>query len=396
MLRVGRRIYDRNGKFVDPSFEGFTSILCLTKSSPYGDIGPYCLLNEKGHNMENIWQFSKVYEVVPKTIERYSRYDSTIIWQHPEEIHYKDGKLNEAYKIWRQKGFNNKYHVRYPIGFKNKSKCLFAIKENDDGTLDETKKLNYIEARKEIYLPVYSKLVKPHKKFKELENRLKRGENLLIIEVDGPHQESIDYYKNTYNVSDDFIVNNTILITRENMNIMLNDEKHPFGHGYCLAMALFGKEKEWLSKQEILDNKETDTKNEFDQFIDTLKILKLFTINSNFPLKYDQIVLETKQKYNLPETLDKFKNYFSAKTWYEILEFDTSKWYISKDLCIEAVKKLNKNKEKISYTKYKEFRKLDKKLPPFPSLLYMNFSGIEQEFNNSKTIKVLGKKKKIE
>ena len=26
---------------------------------------------------------------------------------------------------------------------------------------------------------------------------------------------------------------------------MLNDPKHPFGHGYCLAMVLLNKEVEW-------------------------------------------------------------------------------------------------------------------------------------------------------
>ena len=29
-----------------------------------------------------------------------------------------------------------------------------------------------------------------------------------------------------------------MLITPENLNIMLNDPKHPYGHGYCLAKAL--------------------------------------------------------------------------------------------------------------------------------------------------------------
>lgn len=29
------------------------------------------------------------------------------------------------------------------------------------------------------------------------------------------------------------------------MKIMLNDTKHPFGHGYCLDVALLDKEEEW-------------------------------------------------------------------------------------------------------------------------------------------------------
>ena len=67
----------------------------------------------------------------------------------------------------------------------------------------------------------------------------------MIIEVDGPHQESLNYYKHTYGVSEDFIDKNTISVNENNMKIMLNDTKHPFGHGYCLAMALLDKDEEW-------------------------------------------------------------------------------------------------------------------------------------------------------
>lgn len=67
---------------------------------------------------------------------------------------------------------------------------------------------------------------------------LKDGKNLLIVEVDGPHGESLDYYKKKYKVDDNFIEDDTILATKENLKIMLNDTKHAFGHGYCLAVAL--------------------------------------------------------------------------------------------------------------------------------------------------------------
>jgi len=39
---------------------------------------------------------------------------------------------------------------------------------------------------------------------------------------------------------DDFIVNFTIEVNHENMQILINDTKYPFGHGYCLAMELLG------------------------------------------------------------------------------------------------------------------------------------------------------------
>jgi len=244
MIRVGRRKYESNGSFTDPAYEGYTPILCLTKSSPYGEIGPYLLKDDKGRIMENIWQFSKVYQQVPAVKLFKSRYDKTIIWEHPAETHTNSkGKPNEKYWAWREKGMIAPEAIRYPVGFGNMHTCLYALKENADGTMSEP--LDYIEARKQIYLPLYCSMVKTKPKFIELKKRLDKGEKLLIIEVDGPHQESLSYYKEEYQVPNNFITNSTIRVTEVNMQIMLNDPKHPFGHGYCLALALLGVDKEW-------------------------------------------------------------------------------------------------------------------------------------------------------
>jgi hypothetical protein len=192
--------------------------------------------------------------------------------------------INEKYWKWRKNGMECGYAVRYPVGMKARHNCLFSLwpilEENystlhihceASNTLREEQayalresacsaqhidnselkyeKLNYIdaslrerrpkgEARKKIYIPVYTKLVKKEPKFIKLQKMLKKEINLLIIEVDGPKQESLNYYKEIYGVDDHFIENDTILITKNNLNIMLNDEKHAFGHGYVLAAAL--------------------------------------------------------------------------------------------------------------------------------------------------------------
>lgn len=105
-------------------------------------------------------------------------------------------------------------------------------------SLKDGKKLNYVEARKEIYLKEYSDLVIKHPTFHKLQKWLKEGKNLLVIEINDPHQESLDYYKEKYGVEDDFIQHDTMLATKENLEIMLNDTKFPYGHGYCLAACL--------------------------------------------------------------------------------------------------------------------------------------------------------------
>jgi hypothetical protein len=197
-----------------------------------------------------------VYSEVPRSVQRYSRYNSTVIWNYdahrhisesPTVIQYSDGSLpatqidenkylTPEYFKWRYAGFVNPYPVRYPVGRQHRRLCIGSIKSADLGKTNRL--LTYIQARKEIYLPVYRKLVVQQAKFIKLKEMLERGQNLLIVEVDGPHQESLPYYMAKYNVGIDFIEEHTILATPENLSIMLNDSRHPFGHGYCLAIAL--------------------------------------------------------------------------------------------------------------------------------------------------------------
>lgn len=247
-VRVGRRKYNRDGTYTDPKYEGYKSIICMTKCSEYGSLSPYELKNENNQILENIWQFSKVYKKVPKTTQKYSRYSNKVIWKYDDETHIDDNNtlLLSSYWNWRTRGKNSLDAIRYPVGFSNMSKCLFAIKESDIENLNKEnsinlnsiRKLNYIQARKEIYLQEYKNMVRTQKQFKELKKMLDDNINLLIIEVDGPHQETMNYYKQKYNVKNDFIVNDTIEVNQTNMSILLNDEKHPFGHGYCLGIEL--------------------------------------------------------------------------------------------------------------------------------------------------------------
>lgn len=237
-IRVGTRLYSSSypGGYLDPSLEGYTPIVCLTKSSPYGSLGPYVLKSPEGVIMENEYQFSKFYRYVPNVSQVESRFSKKIIWSHPKEIHEdSEGAPNEKYWAWREKGMKCPYPVRWPVGKAISKKCLYSIPSHD-----HAKRLSYIEARKEIYLKRYLELVVLEKQFKALRRRLEQGENLLIIEVDGPHQESLDYYMSTYGVQSNFIVGSTVRANKKNLRILINDPRHPFGHGYCLAIALLG------------------------------------------------------------------------------------------------------------------------------------------------------------
>jgi len=235
-IRVGRTIWQKNGANQSPTYPGFTTITITTKSDDkkFYDLGPYYLRGDNGNIIENIWQFSKVYRKVPYVKENYTPKSPIIAWEYPEEIHADDeGNPNENYFKWRKLGTENKYAVRYPVGKSKVSRGSVLYCLTDSG-----ERLGYIEARKKIYFNVYSKAAMKHKLFLELLSRVKSGENILICETDGPHQESLDYYKDKYGVDNSFIENGTMLANDKNIGIMLNDSKYAFGHGYCLAQML--------------------------------------------------------------------------------------------------------------------------------------------------------------
>jgi hypothetical protein len=237
MLKVGRYNWSRYADCKQPQVPGFTTIIVMTKSSEYGSLGPYVLKDDKGRIMENIWQGSKLYPKVPRVIIPYSEKYRRIVWTWPEEIHVNsDGNITDAYWKWRDALMNNADSVRFPVGKAARHTCKCSLLKISN---DEYECLDYIESRKKIYIPVYTEMVQKAEDFIRLQERYKKGENLLIVEIDGPHHESLKHYMDTYNVSNDFIsTDNVVDATVDNLRILLNDAKHPFGHGYCLAAAL--------------------------------------------------------------------------------------------------------------------------------------------------------------
>jgi hypothetical protein len=180
---------------------------------------------------------------VPQVKQRASRFNPTVIWEHPCEQHIgADGKITEKYRIWRKKLSNNKVPVRYPFGFSGRhNPNQFALVEDaKTGEILQDRKLDYVTARKEIYFPLYLESVKNHPMFLNLKKRLDAGSDLLVVEIDGPHQESLEYYMEKYKVPKNWIENSTMLVTKESLKIMIEDTKHPAGHCLALAMALLG------------------------------------------------------------------------------------------------------------------------------------------------------------
>jgi hypothetical protein len=87
--------------------------------SPFRNQGTIYLGELKAHNVENLWQFTKVYK------------------EHVDDF--------DRWCQWRDGGLSDTFAHRYPMGKGRKAEFSRL-----DG-----KELNYVEARKAIYIPAY-------------------------------------------------------------------------------------------------------------------------------------------------------------------------------------------------------------------------------------------------
>jgi len=138
-------------------------------------------------NMENAWQFSKVYS------------------------EFLDGdNIKPEYWDWCKKGWGDKKAYRYPMG-KGRIPSFSLWGEE---------RLGYIEARKRIYIPLYFRAVKDTSSFKKLkevyEEHKTFDRDLYLIDFDA-------YRHRMFNMS---------------YNDVINCSSRKMGHAFVLAMAL--------------------------------------------------------------------------------------------------------------------------------------------------------------
>ena len=135
-------------------------------------------------NIENAWQYSKIYQ----------------------DFVDKEGNPTKAYFIWAKSGWRKERADRYPMG--RGAKPLYSYWDGQ--------KLDYIDARKKIYIPLYARAVVKTKEYNELKRRYDKGEDLILWDFDGykfPDKEK------TY------------------LDV-INDEKKKMGHAFVLGMLL--------------------------------------------------------------------------------------------------------------------------------------------------------------
>lgn len=136
-------------------------------------------------NMENAWQYSKCYQ------------------QHTQ-----DGEPTAEYFKWAKDGWGQHFANRYPMG--KGAVPLYSLWQGQ--------KLSYIEARKQIYIPLYQKLVTKTQAFV----------NLTTI-----------YNENSCIYLQDFDAHNHCSNNLQWEEI-INNPSQKMGHAYVLAMLLAG------------------------------------------------------------------------------------------------------------------------------------------------------------
>ena len=123
-------------------------------------------------------------------------------------------EIQSEYYKWREKIFKCPKPINYPNGYARRSKVAFSLVIDQDGT---EKRLSYIEARKEIYVKEYCRLIRKLPEYNQLIQFLKQGKHLIICEVDVLENETI---------------------TIEKLENQVNNRNIKFRHGFCLAWAL--------------------------------------------------------------------------------------------------------------------------------------------------------------
>lgn len=149
--------------------------------------GPVVLYDQfVAQNVENAWQYSKVYEYYLED----------------------DGSVGERYFKWASDGWDSKKAERYPMG--KGSVPLFTYW---DGL-----RLSYTEARKKVYIPVYAEAVQKTDAFQQLKKLYETGQDLYLRDFDAHSLEpgTFDYWA------------------------LWDNAKIKVGHGYVLAMLLEG------------------------------------------------------------------------------------------------------------------------------------------------------------
>lgn len=150
-------------------------------------LGPVLLYPPfKAQNVENAWQFSKVYK------------------KYTDE----NGMPTEEYFKWAQNGWKDKFAHRYPMGKNAKPEYCYWSGQH----------YNYIESRKYVYIPLYKTAARNTEAFQKLKEEYKKHGSIILFDFDGYDHDSLNM----------------------SLEDVINCETRKMGHAFVLKMMLLG------------------------------------------------------------------------------------------------------------------------------------------------------------
>lgn len=241
--------YIKNTSTKPVEVENFENINVLKwNNSKWKALCPYYLKtdgNERCFNrgnvlFENYYQGCKVYDIVYEN----SVYPSVYHMNKPEYLWWKyspicptgdvlcddSGCVNmELYLRWRDSLWDCPNPIRYPNKRNLRKNTRYSICIDANGNVNT---YDYISARKEIYVKEYIRLIKHTKEYAILLDKVKKGQNIMICEIDVPKNGKKSEY------GKDCDANDACDMTIEKLEKLMNDPSEAFGHGLCLAYSL--------------------------------------------------------------------------------------------------------------------------------------------------------------
>jgi hypothetical protein len=174
--------------------DDIVAVVTVSKSKEWCGLSPFligpCQMwgGRQARNMENAWQYSKVY---------------------PEHLE-PDGTVGAKWLAWATSGWYDPWARRYPMG-----KGVVPLFSWWDG-----RKLTYVEARKAIYIPLYKAAVEKTDSWKRLlETYWKAeadGKDLYLVDFDAYRHKGMGL----------------------SYGEVINDPSRKMGHAFVLAMML--------------------------------------------------------------------------------------------------------------------------------------------------------------
>jgi hypothetical protein len=231
--------------------DGYETINVLKwNNSKWKNLCPYLLktdgnedcVNPGGVLFENFYQGCKVYPTVYAQEVYPSKYQHGIAkylwWKFTPATSTGDVLLtgdilnDELYFRWRDSLWSCKNPIRYPNGYGNKRNAQFSLHIDRDGNRT---RMDYVTARKQIYVKEFIRLIRALPEYANLLNKLRNGQNIMLCEVDVPAPGK----KAPFDISNGAYASDAICyMDMPKLEAMLNDTQESFGHGLCIAYAL--------------------------------------------------------------------------------------------------------------------------------------------------------------